>query len=178
MRRRIALVLVLALAVLLGGAPAVSACTTDDWLRLDAGQPGPGQQLTVEGGGFEAGAVELRWNGMEGAPLGTARAGQDGRFAATVEVPASAVAGRYSVVAVQDTGTGLRGWAYSDLVVPTPPPPPGGPSAAVLTLAGATLLLLAVLVGVRRRRHRTRTADLDSDLERLLQDDEVPTAGR
>lgn len=180
MRSRVALVLLSALALLFAGAASASACTTDDWLRLGSGESTPGTTVMVEGGGFDAGVVDLRWTGMEGASLGQATVGADGRFTATVEVPAAA-GGVYPVVAVQDSGQGLRGWAYADLVVPAPTPPQAPSSAPVAPLAAAALLLVAVAgvgVAVHRRRRRARSAALERELETILEQDEASTGLR
>jgi hypothetical protein len=180
MGRRIAVGLLTALALIVGGASGASACTTDEWVTLGSATAGPTEPVAVRGGGFEPGAVHLRWNGMAGDSLGTATVGADGRFSATVEVPSGVGAGRYSVAAVQDPveGRTLRGWAYADVVVPTPPPPPQ--SAPPVRLAAAALLL-AVGVGAGAlpwHRRRARTAALDAEVARLLEDAEVPAALR
>lgn len=182
MGQRCAAAGLLAMVFVLLFTPAASACVTDDWLTVEAATgAGPGTRLPVEGGGFESRAVELRWNGMSGEVLGVAEAGADGRFVATVVVPQVAVAGRYSVVAVQQAEGGTRGWAYADVVLDAPAPvvepvaPPqtdGGPwpylVAAVLigTVSGVILVV--------RRRKVTASARLDAELERLVDDGRTP----
>lgn len=182
--RRLLAFPVLVLAILLLGAANAAACVTDDWLRLDGGSAAPGAVVGVEGGGFEPGAVELRWNGMQGEPLGSAQAGADGRFASEVTVPAGALAGSYSVVAVQEGGEGTRGWAYADLAVPGPPVPPTPdrsgvlPDLVVLASLGVALLAVATAAGVGVSARRQRLAEeerLRAELDRLLEEADLPT---
>jgi uncharacterized membrane protein len=182
MGHRFAVVGLLVMAFVLLVGPAASACTTDDWVRLQAADPAPGRHFQVEGGGFEPGAVELRWNGMQGALLGVAEAGGDGRIVATAVVPQDAVAGRYSVAAVQESADGTRGWAYADLVLATPLPaaepvtsPPaedGGhwPYLLVALLAGT----LSGFVMLARRSRSAKAARLHAELDRLLEDERTP----
>lgn len=175
----------LVVTFLLLAAPTASACVTDDWLTVEAATgAGPGTRIPVEGGGFEPRAVELRWNGMSGEILGVAEAGADGRFVATVVVPEVAVAGRYSVVAVQQPEGGTRGWAYADVVLtaPTPAlePVASAPSAgrgpwpyvvAILLVGTVTGLILAA-----RRRKAAAWARLDAELHGLVDDERTPAA--
>jgi hypothetical protein len=186
MGHRFAVVGLLVVAFVLLVGPAASACTTDDWVRLQAADPGPGRHFQVEGGGFESGAVELRWNGMQGALLGIAEAGGDGRFVATAVVPQDAVAGRYSVAAVQESADGTRGWAYADLVLAAPLPaaepmtsPPaedGGPWPYLLVALLVALLAgtLSGFVLLARRSRSAKAARLHAELDRLLEDERTP----
>lgn len=174
--------LLVTVLVLLAG-PTASACVTDDWVTIEAtAGSGPGTVVPVQGGGFEPRAVELRWNGMGGELLGVVDAGSDGRFAATVVVPAAAVAGRYAVVAVQPAAGGTRGWAYADLVLAAPVPPVEPVSSAPATprqpwgyLVGTLLLaaVLALVVGARRRK-LAGAARLETELDRLVGEERTP----
>ncbi|MFP5219816.1 MAG: hypothetical protein ACLGIG_08775 [Actinomycetes bacterium] len=159
-----------AAVVLLVCAPAASACTTDDWVTLSSGTAAAGAPLSVQGGAFEPGVVDLRWNGMEGVSLGSAEVGEDGRFTATVRLPADVAAGRYSLAAVQDPAGGgaLRGWAYADVVVPAPPPPPASSAPAGAIAAALLLSTAGVVAALHVRRRRSRDAGFEADLERLL----------
>lgn len=177
----------LVVAFLLLGAANAAACVTDDWLRLDVGSTAPGAAVGVDGGGFEAGAVELRWNGMQGEPLGSTQASADGRFTTEVTVPARALAGSYSVVAVQEGGEGMRGWAYADLAVPGPPVPPAPGRSGVLpglvpfASLGAALVAVATATWVAVSARRRRLAEqerLRAELDRLLEEADLPTGVR
>jgi hypothetical protein len=153
------------------GASVASACTTPNWIVVDPAELGPGADVTVRGGGYAAGPVELRWGGTEGQPLGTTEAGEDGRFTVTVTLP-DTEAGRYSVVGVQPVSDGSRLWGYTDVVMPEP-----DATALPLTagiLGGLLLLAAGLLVGrlilTRRRRSGVPVhGELDAELAQLLE---------
>ena len=184
MGRRSAVVGLLVAAVVLLGGPTASACVTDDWIRIDdVAGAGPGSPLVVHGGGLAPGTAQLRWNGMSGEVLATAGVGADGRFTASLVIPDVSVAGRYSVVVVQEpVQGGTRGWAYADIVLTTPLPPvqavvsvtPSG--SGPWPYLGMALLVPAAgwLVVRARRRRAVESARLSDELDRLVEDAPAP----
>ena len=187
MGRRSAVVGLLVMVLVLLAGPIASACVTDDWIRIDdVAGAGPGSPLVVEGGGLTPGTAEIRWNGMSGEVLAAAEVADDGRFSATVVVPDGAVAGRSSVVVVQEPEQGgTRGWAYADLVLTAPLPPvqgvaqvtPGG-SSPWPYLATTLLISAAGWLLVRARRRSGAEAQLSAELDRLVEEERVPVHTR
>lgn len=81
-------------------SPAV-ACETGMWITTDPGSGGPGTEVTVQGGGWEAGSVTLRWDASAesgGAVLGEAPVGPDGTINVQVIIP-EAAPGQHKIVA-------------------------------------------------------------------------------
>ena len=73
-------------------------------LRLEPASGRAGDTFTVIGTGFEAGDVELRWGGEEGALLGTATGPE---FSTELTVPVDAVPNSHPVVAVVRDGSAV-----------------------------------------------------------------------
>lgn len=81
-------------------SPAV-ACETGMWITTDPGSGGPGTEVTVQGGGWEAGSVILRWDASAesgGAVLGEAPVAPDGTINIRVTIP-EAAPGQHKIVA-------------------------------------------------------------------------------
>jgi hypothetical protein len=160
-------------ALLVLSAGAARACTTPNWLIVEPAEGAsdfvPGTAITVRGGGYAAGSVELRWGGLEGTLLAEPQAGADGRFTATVTIPDDAPEGRESVTGVQATAEGTRLWGFTDIVVVA------GAGASLLTaalLGSLALLLVAATAAWRvRRRPSAAAVDVDADSGRLVDRD-------
>lgn len=163
MIRRPALVAVV-LTVFMGLGPALAtACTTPNWVQVH-GDVRAGAGVTVTGGGYAAGPVEVRWNGMEGALLRTARAAADGTFTARVTIPEAAAPGLYPVVVLQPAvDGGKRPWAYVDVVLPALSPADHWAYVVALIL----LLSAAAAVLVVQTRRRSAAAACDEMVEQL-----------
>ena len=100
---------VLIAAVVLGVASFAWACT--NFARVDAINPpadAPRSEVTVRGAGVGPNAlVQLRWNALDGQVIGSAAADGNGGFSVKGLVPANALPGVYSVIAVAgQTGVG------------------------------------------------------------------------
>jgi hypothetical protein len=174
---RTAVVVVALLGLSVGTA---GACTTPNWVTVEIGETRGGTELLIDGGGYDPGPVDLRWGGMDGELLGTAEAGEDGRFTARAAMP-DHEPGRHAVVAVQEGGE-TRLWGFTDLDLRGPAAPPAaGPPLALVAAAAAVLVLVAALLLVTlrdsRRRRRALAADepdpLDGELAQLLEDEEL-----
>ncbi len=182
---RIVTVITLVVATLFVAATPATACTSPNWVEIDATEladVGPGADVRVTGGGYAPGPVQVRWNGRDGEVLATGRAGADGTFATRITIP-QVSGGSYAVVALQEKDTdGHRMWGFIDVEIPgaaapprvtpnstTQPELPTTYVAALLLLvaAGATALALHI-----RSRRRAERAALDAELAALLADNE------
>lgn len=176
------------LAVVLVGAGAAMACTTPNWITVEPAGTTSGGEVTLQGGGYEAGPVDLRWGGLDGDLLATAEAGPDGRIEAEVTVP-EAEPGRSRIVGVQDAADGTRLWGFADVEVEAVPAALldgwriGAAALALLVLAALAVWLRSV--NVRRRAASSQPdvsdeAPVDVELAGLLEDDEeaAPVGGR
>lgn len=176
------------LAVLILGAGAAMACTTPNWIIVEPAGARGGSEVTLQGGGYEAGPVDLRWGGLDGELLDTAQASAEGLIEARVTLP-EAEPGRSRIVGVQGAADGTRLWGFADVEVEAAPAPlldGWRIGAAVLTL----LALGAVGLWLRAAAVRRRSASLlpeDSheapvnaeSAEPLERDEEaVPVSGR
>lgn len=179
-RARLAVIVGTVAVAMLLVAPAM-ACTTPNWVT-PAGDPAadppePGSDFPIDAGGYEPGVVDLRLDGLDGESLGTAQAGEDGRFSATVELPADLEPGAHQIVATQIAADGSRLWGFAPITVVEAP---GGTSIGVFAGFGAALaLLVSVGVVVLRHLRGQRARDLeameiefvDEDFAELLDED-------
>lgn len=154
------------LVFLLLWSGAAQACTTPNWITVEGARLSPGETITVRGGGYAAGPVELRWGGLGGELIAEPTAGADGRFEVAVVIPVHAEEGRESVTGVQATPEGARLWGFTEIVV-LAAAAPGVPAEAIAGLALGALLLAFGALGVLRRRRRVEH-QLDDDLLELL----------
>ncbi len=158
MTRRLTGTALLGLAVFLTGAAAAWACTNLSTLNLSQSQGQAGESVDLTGSSFataESGgkAVQLRFDGENGALLAKAMPDKAGSIAADVKIPASAQPGYHVILATQSTkegpafGTPAR---TSFLVGSAPATVQASPSAATAAVAddgtstGATILTVAL----------------------------------
>jgi hypothetical protein len=81
----------------------------DRYLLLDPSAAAPGATISVQGGGFDRGAVvqlTLQVPGLEAQPVGSVRAGPGGSFRTTFVVPVKAIAPSARVLAQDAQGRG------------------------------------------------------------------------
>jgi hypothetical protein len=181
-RARLAVIVGTAAVAMLLVAPAM-ACTTPNWVT-PAGDPAadppePGSDFPIDAGGFEPGSVDLRLDGLDGESLGTAQAGEDGRFSAVVQLPAELEPGSHQIVATQTAADGSRLWGFASISVAEPA---GGTGPGVLVAFGAALVLLLTggvfvlrhLRGQRARDLESMEIEIEEDELAELLDDEVP----
>lgn len=162
-RARLTVVVGTVAVTLLLVAPAM-ACTTPNWVT-PAGDPAteppePGSDFPIDAGGYEPGSVDLRLDGLDGESLGTAEAGEDGRFSATVELPADLGPGSHQIVATQVAADGSRLWGFAPITVAEAA---GGITTGMLAGLGIALALLSLgaVFLIRRRRRGRRGGELD-----------------
>jgi LPXTG-motif cell wall-anchored protein len=117
----------------------------------------PGGTVTISGGGFRAGSTVVIHLVPGGTRVGTATAGADCRFTATVTIPTGVLGTQFSLEAsgVDPSGNALVVGATINVAgaggaLPTT----GSSSTQPLTMAGIGLVLIgaAAVVVVRRRR--------------------------
>lgn len=104
---------------LVGAASSAWACTAASAhtsISPTVGQPG--QSVTVSGTNYAAAPVEVRWNGAEGAVLGTA---MGPNFVVEVTVPAQAAGGMFYITAVQRDANGATAYKVADVFEVTAP---------------------------------------------------------
>jgi hypothetical protein len=128
------------LAVALTFAAVAWACVPQGSLSLNPDRGLAGANVLVSGSGFQAGTVDLRWDGASGTRLGQSVVGADGSFRnVPIKIPDGAEGnpGFHYVVAVGqginpgDHGTHNAGLAPFQIVAPGSAPPPGvGPGPA------------------------------------------------
>jgi hypothetical protein len=163
-RARLAVVVGTIAVTALLATPAV-ACTTPNWVAPAgdpaAEPPAPGSDFPIDAGGYEEGPVDIRLDGLTGDSLGTADAGEDGRFSTTVELPADLEPGPHQIVATQIAEDGTRLWGFASITVAEPA---GGLTPGVLAGwgAGLALLLVGVVLWLRRRLADERVAHHDA----------------
>ncbi|MDP9069494.1 MAG: hypothetical protein M3N53_14290 [Actinomycetota bacterium] len=128
MRRKILLIMSSVVVVLILIAAPAQACESGSWITSDPGSGDSGTVVTVEGGGFEAGSVTLRWDASAesgGAVLGQAPVGPDGSIRTEVTIP-EASPGEHKIVAEHDQAGGQvthpESWEY--FTIPGAPPAP------------------------------------------------------
>lgn len=151
-RTRLAVVVGTVATAMLLVAPAL-ACTTPNWVT-PAGEPAaeppePGSDFSIDAGGYEPGSVDIRLDGLDGESLGTAEAGADGRFSATVPLPADLEPGSHQIVATQVAANGTRLWGFAPITVAETS---GGLTSGMLAGWGVALLLVGVAFLIRRLR--------------------------
>lgn len=122
-RRAVSAVAIVAFALVAVVGGVAFACT--NFVRIDSLVPAsesPVATASVKGSGAAAGAtVELRWNGVKGPVIGTAKADEAGAFSAQASIP-DAPAGIYFVVATDGRTLSRAAFevpATSGLVGPT-----------------------------------------------------------
>lgn len=166
MRNKMSKVLLTTGALLLVSAMAAWACTNLATLNLDKSAGAAGTSVDITGSSFatesaryaEVSAVEIRWNGVDGAVLATARPDSAGNIATTVRVPSDAAPGYHVLVATQSTtdkegnvspayGTPARAAFSVAGEVPQVTAAPAGPSSVVASssTSGSLVALTALL---------------------------------
>ena len=137
-RRRITVVAFMSLAAIAGVASAAWACTAAPPVTSISPKVGqPGTEVRVAGMNYDAGPVEIRWNGATGPVLATAEAvGKKGAasFSQVVNVPADMAGGMYYMVAVQRDTAGSVVYKVADTFEVTAP----AASAAMPSVSSAS----------------------------------------
>ena len=168
-RRAGAAALVLALTVVLGvlGAGPVTAAPE---LRLSPASGPPGSTVTIEGTGFPADNVEIRWGTQSGMLLTTA-SGPD--FSVTATVPENAEFNSYPIVAVVPQGSGVLTSNASYQVTPTSSVPVDTTVPVVTTVPVTTTPLPAA----RDTAAPARGGGVDGGADPVMTATAEPTAG-
>ena len=160
MKRRLTGTLFVGVALLLTGAMAAWACTNLATLNLGQPQGQAGQSVDVTGSSFataESGgkAVQVRFDGAQGALLATAKPDKAGSIGANVKIPANAKPGYHIILATQSTkegpafGTPARASFLVGSAPATSQAPPSGAPAAVADQGPSTgAIILTVALGV------------------------------
>lgn len=104
---------------LAGAASSAWACTGASALTTISPTVGqPGQPVNVVGTDYAASPVEIRWNGADGAVLGTA---MGPNFEVKVTVPAQAAGGMFYITGVQRDAAGAVTYKVADVFEVTAP---------------------------------------------------------
>lgn len=160
MTRRLTGIAVLGLAITLAGAMVAWACTNLSTLNLSQSQGQAGANIDLTGSSFatsESGgkAVEIHFDGENGALLAKAKPDKAGSIGVDVKIPASAQPGYHVIVATQSTqqgpafGTPARASFLVGGAAPQSQAPPAGTSAAVADEGTSTgVIALTVALGV------------------------------
>lgn len=160
MTRRLAGAAVFGLAIVLVGAMAAWACTNLATLNLSQSQGSAGESIDLTGSSFataESGgkAVQVHFDGENGALLAKARPDRAGSIGADVKIPASAQPGYHVIVATQSTkegpafGTPARTSFLVGSAAAKSQSPPSGATAAVADEGTSTgVIALTVALGV------------------------------